>query len=90
MNAIGVNLLKNFPKCSQDINPIETVWRELRSRLAETQPASLESRVEFIARLRSAVAWVNRNRSAFLYKLCNCQAEWASDVRAQHGGRTKH
>ncbi len=90
MEAIGLNLLENFPKCSQDLNPIETVRRELRSRLAETQLTTLEDRDVFIARLRAAVAWVNRNRAEFLYKLCNCQAEWASDVLAAKGARTKH
>ncbi len=90
MEAIGLNLLDNFPKCSQDLNPIETVWRELRSRLAETQPTTFEDRDVFFARLRAAVAWVNRNRAEFLHKLCNCQAEWASDVLAANGARTKH
>ena len=90
MEDIGVVLLKNYPKCSQDLNPIETAWRELRRRLGESQPACLEGRDEFIARLRAAVSWLNRNESDLLRRLCNCQVEWAQDVRAQQGGRAKH
>ena len=56
MDSIGVSLLRNYPKCSQDMNPIETAWRELRNRLAETQPIERESRGAFIVRLRAAVA----------------------------------
>ena len=90
MDGIGIHLLTNYPKCSQDINPIETVWRELRCRLNATQPAAPEGRDEFISRLRTAVAWLNRNRCEYMMHLCNCQAEWARDVLAHQGGRTKH
>ena len=90
MRDIGVVLLENYPKCSQDLNPLETVWRDLRRRLSESQPATLEGRDEFISRLWSAVAWLNRTHVDLLHRLCNCQTEWAQDVRAQHGGRTQH
>jgi transposase len=90
MDSIGVSLLRNYPKCSQDMNPIETAWRELRKRLAKTQPIERESRGAFIVRLRAAVAWVNRNRHAYLKRLCTCQAQWAADLLAQKGARTSH
>ena len=90
MRDQGVSLLENFPKCSQDLNPIETAWRELRARVAETEPESREGRADFIARLRNAVAWVNSNRADYLQHLCNSQKDRARDVIAQDGGRTKH
>ena len=88
----GIVLLENYPKCSQDLNPIETAWRELRARLATTEPEKMEDRDTFIDRLRLAVRWVNKNRARFLQKLCTCQKEWAQDVLDADppGARTKH
>lgn len=90
MDANGFNLLEHYPKCSQDLNPIETAWRELRARLYVTQPVGRESRVAFIRRLRTAVAWLNVNRTAYFAQLCSSQKERARDVQKQMGGRTKH
>ena len=89
LKTAGINLLA-FPKCSQDLNPIETAWRELRARLHVTEPVRMECREEFVQRLRAAVVWVNRNRSAYLKELCMSQKERARDVQKQQGGRTKH
>mgnify|MGYP002525929930 CR=1 FL=1 len=83
-------MLDNFPKCPQDLNPIEVAWRELKNRLFATQPVAMEPRADFIVRLRAAVAWVNKNRADYLMELCTCQKEWAQDVLDQKGGRTKH
>ena len=92
MQEASITLLQNYPKCSQDLNPIENAWREVRFRMAETQPRRLECRDEFIKRLRLAVAWVNRNRQQFLQHICTCQKEWATDVlnASPAGARTPH
>ena len=90
MDANDIHLLRNYPKCSQDLNPAETAWRELRARLDETMPTKMETRGEFIARLRNAVSWLNSNRADYFMKICNSQVEWADDVKAMQGGRTKH
>ena len=89
MKKVGVQLLENYPKCSQDLNPIECAWRELRARLAATEPNKLESRADFVKRLRAAVAWVNANQSEHLARLCASQKERAGEVLLQRGGRTK-
>ena len=88
----NIVLLENYPKCSQDLNPIETVWRELRARLFDTEPTAMETRDQFIPRMRNAVAWVNANRRSLLLELCSNQKAWAQDVlQAQPpGARTKH
>ena len=52
---------------SQDLNPIEEVWREVKGRLQDTEPTSRETRAKFICRLRHAIAWVRRNRSDALH-----------------------
>ena len=90
MPKVRVNLLTNYPKCSQDLNPIEIVWRELRDRLCVTQPVARESRAEFIVRLRAATAWLNNNRAEYFLHFCNAQKQWAQDVRDMKGARTKH
>jgi len=87
---VGVELLESYPPCSQDLNVIETAWRELRERLAATEPIRMEDRAVFIKRMRSAVGWVNRNRSDYLGNLCVAQKDRARDVLANKGGRTKH
>jgi transposase len=91
MQEQGLVLLENYPKCSADLNPIEEAWRELRARLASTEPADMEDRATFLVRLRQAVAWVNVNRANRLQWLCKSQKERARDVlRAKPpGARTK-
>ena len=32
MCNIGIQLLEAYPKCSQDLNPIETAWCDVRAR----------------------------------------------------------
>ena len=90
MRSFGVGLLTNYPKCSQDLNPIEVAWRELRNRLAATQPVRRESRSALITRLRAAAAWVGNRRADYLMYFCHCQKEWARDVKDMDGARTKH
>ena len=80
----GLELLTSYPKCSQDLNVIETAWRELRARLADTEPVRMESRGDFVKRLRLAVAWVNRNRQRYLRELCFAQKVRAQDLSLIH------
>ena len=44
----------------------------------------------FIARLRLAVQWVNRNRAGLLQSLSLSQKERAHDVLEAKGARTQH
>ena len=92
MRAAGITLLENFPKCSQDLNPMEICWRELRARLDETCPTGPEARQNFVARLRAATAWVNVHRADYLKTIASSQKEWARDVQQAKppGSRTKH
>ena len=90
MKDNGVELLESYPKCSQDLNVIETAWRELKQRLAATEPMRMEDRASFVKRMRLAVQWINRNRSDYLRNLCFAQKDRAKDVKEQKGGRTKH
>jgi hypothetical protein len=81
MKPLGISLLKNYPKCSQDLNPIETAWRELRARLNDTEPGTMEDRESLVRRLRAAVKWVNKNRAECLQRLCASSKERARDAQ---------
>ena len=74
MKDNDIEFLESYPKCFQDLNVIETAWRELRARLADTEPMRVESRDDFLPRLRLAVQWVNATAPA------NC-ANFASRSR---------
>ena len=85
LRAEDIRLLENFPRSSQDLNAIETAWREVRGRLDATQPRGLESRAAFLQRLRRAVAWVNVHRATYLRALCESQKERARGPDSEGG-----
>ena len=71
MRKRNIALLENYPECPQDLNPIETTWREVRSRLDNTQLVATETRADLVLRMRLAVSWVNRNRMDYFARLCS-------------------
>ena len=91
LRSIDLQLVKQFPRCSQDFNAIENVWKILRDRLMDTLPVALESRTAFIKRLRDAVKWVNQNRAGQLRRFSTNQRERAEECLKQKpkGGRIK-
>ena len=88
MRKLCVDVISDYPKCSQDLNAIENAWNVVRERLDTTLPTEMESRDAFVARLRAAVAWVNEHRKEQLSKFCTNQKERAEEVLLRHGGRT--
>ena len=88
MKQLGLHLLTKYPKYSQDLNAIETAWREVRSRLHDTEPTHNETRPAFVVRLRAAVAWVNKYRRALFLELCSDQKDRAQEVLEMQGSRT--
>ena len=91
LNSIGLELVKEYPKVSQDFNPIENAWKLLRDRLDETLPSGLERRGDFVARLMQAVSWVNRYKKTELAYLSTNLKERAQDCLSAvpPGSRTK-
>ena len=86
---IGVQLVPDYPRCSQDLNAIENAWKLLRDRLDETLPPELEDREAFSTRVRNAVTWLNKNRRDELLMLSTNQKARAREVLTLKGGRTK-
>ena len=78
---VRLKLLENYPACSQDLNPVETVWRELRARLAETEPQKMETRKEFLRRLDNAVRWCGRHHAKHFLNMCQDQEKRAKDYQ---------
>lgn len=94
MNAfrkLGIELVDGYPRCSQDFNAIENVWKLLRDRLHSTLPAGLENRAAFIDRLKAAVVWLNRHKKASLWHFARNQKERCREcLQLQpQGGRTR-
>ena len=84
MRSIGVSLVKEFPKCSQDLNPVENVWNTLRDLINVPQPVAKEARVDFELRLRAAVQELNSKQADSLKDLWLCQKKRAKALLEAH------
>ena len=91
IDAAGFRLVDNHPKHSPDLNAIEGWWARLRQRLDDTAPEAVETRKEFLARLRRTVRWMNANWRDDALHLATNQKERARAVlsRAVDGARTR-
>ena len=91
LEKINLPLVEGYPVSSQDFNAMENVWAILKQRLDQTVPTILESRDNFVKRLKSAVLWANTTRSDQLWKLCTDQKERATACLETKppGGRTR-
>ena len=90
LDGVGLKLVPGYPKVSQDFNAIENAWATLKERLDETCPVKLESREEFIVRLKVAVRWMNQHRKDQLWYLSTNQKERADECLSSKppGART--
>ena len=90
IEAAGFRLVANFPTHSPDLNAIEGWWARLRQRLDHTAPEGVESRREFLVRLRRVVSWMNENWRDDALHLATNQKERARAVLHEvHGARTR-
>jgi hypothetical protein len=85
---VGVELVPDYPRSSQDFNAIENAWDLLRRRLDTTLPRVQERRSSFIVRLREAVRFVNRYRKNRLEELSRNQKVRCQECEDLDGGRT--
>jgi hypothetical protein len=85
---VGVELVQDYPRCSQDFNAIENAWDLLRKRLDTTLPTRLEDRSSFINRLHEAVRFVNKYRKNRLEELSRNQKVRCLECQELDGGRT--
>ena len=85
---VGVKLVEEYPRCSQDFNAIENAWDLLRRRLDETLPKKLETRQEFVERLLAAVKWLNKYRKQRLEELSRNQKTRCAECVKLGGART--
>ena len=62
LKKAGFDVLERHPANSPDLNAIENWWGCLKKRLDETAPTEMESRAQFLVRLRRQVTWLNDNK----------------------------
>jgi hypothetical protein len=86
----GYDVVGNYPKCSPDLNAIEGWWGRLKNLLIERAPTKLESRSDFLRRLRRTVSWLNQNARAKGRNLCTNQKKRARQVLHLKGARCKY
>ena len=89
LKKAGFSVLEKYPKSSPDLNAIEGWWYRLKTRLNATAPTVMESRKEFLLRLRRTVTWLNDNASNDGLQLCTNQKVRATDVLRLKGARSK-
>lgn len=89
VREVGFKLLEDFPKCSPDLNAIEGAWHLLRQRLDAEAPADIETRADFVKRVRRTVSWMNRRRHFDMLKLCTNQRTRCRSVLQLKGARTQ-
>ena len=86
---IGVEVLNMHPPDSPDLHAIENAWAYLRERLDQTTPQGegVEDREAFVARLRSAVVWINKHRKHVMSTKARNQKQKARELEASDGHR---
>lgn len=85
----GLQQVPKYPKCSPDLNAIEGWWRKLKLHLEEREPTHMETREQFLRRLRRAVDHLNHSCRAQGRRLCRNQKERALECQKLKGARTK-
>ena len=85
---VGVELVPDYPRCSQDFNAIENAWDLVRRRLDATLPRAMEDRDQFVARLWEAVRFINRHRKRRLEELSRNQKVRCLECEKLEGSRT--
>ena len=84
-----LHVVKRHPKYSPDLNAIEEVWALIRQILNDSQPTELESRCDFVKRLRSAAKTLNRRHRRALLAMCTNQKVRARALLSNAGATTK-
>ena len=74
----GLKAPAQHPKLAPDPNSIESVWDLVQGRLLLTAPVEMESRGDFITRLRRTVTWRNTNARSHMRGLCRNQKKRAA------------
>ena len=84
-----LHVVSRHPKHSPDLNAIEGIWALLRQILNERQPVGMESRADFVKRLRAAARLLNKRQRSHLLALCTNQKVRARDLLSNGGATTK-
>ena len=89
-DGAGLKTLPQHPKLAPDLNAIESIWDLLQDRLLLTAPVEMESRQDFIQRLRRTVTWMNTHARSHMRGLCRNQKKRAAYVLKLKGARCRY
>ena len=78
--AAGLQTVPQNPKLMPDFNAIGNGRGLLQDRLLLTAPVEIESRADFITRLRRTANWMNSNVGAHMRGRCRHQTKRAAKV----------
>ena len=87
--AAGLKTLPQHAKLAPDLNAIENVWDLIQDRLLLTAPVEMESRTDFIKRLRRTVTWMNTHAKVQIRGVCRNQKKRAAHVLKLSGARCR-
>ena len=90
LKAAGCDVVTRHTKHSPDLNAIEAWWGRLKKLLETKAPAELESRSEFLKRLRRTVTWLNTRERTSGRALCRGQKRRARAVLKLAGAKCKY
>ena len=88
--AAGFKTLTQHTKCSPDLNAVENALDLLQDRLLLTAPVEIESRKDFIVRLRRTVHWMNEHARKHGRGLCRNQKKRAAQIIKLKGARCSY
>ena len=86
----GCDVLHKHPKYSPDLNAIEAWWNRLRQILECQAPSAIETRPQFILRLRRTVNWMNLRCLQEGKRLCHGQQVRARAVIKFKGAKCRY
>ena len=87
--AAGLKTLPQHAKLAPDLNAMENVWDLIQDRLLPTAPVEMDSRTEFIKRLRRTVTWMNTHAKVQIRGVCWNQQKRAAHVLKLSGARCR-
>ena len=90
LRAAGCDVVKKHTKYSPDLNAIEAWWNRLRNLLQSRAPPTIETRAQFVLRLRRTVAWLNENAKPEARRLCRGVKTRAGEIIKLKGAKCKY
>ena len=90
LSNAGCDVLKKHTNYYPDLNAIEAWWNRLRRLMESRAPPMMETRAQFLLRLRKAMAWLNSNAKTEARRLCRGVKTRPEEVIRLKGAKCKY